>query len=253
MKILKLISFLIMLATQAHSLNWWNGLDNNQAVLTFQEDAVSVNPQGVGTLGVQVTGNGAGGIQIEASLDGSQFWPIPVVQAGTSTTTGFIAAPGIYTARVAGFRIVRARLAVATSGSFTVSLFSTAANTADTFSVTLPSPTNTRTVTKTFTPTLTFTYSPTMTKSPTMTATQTSSPTPTISPSGTFTRTASPTLTATGTPTLTRSPTITLTSTITLTHTRTPTSTFTFSPTLTRSPTVTLTPTPATPTPTATP
>lgn len=178
----KLLLGIFLAFTATTQASWWNGLTSNSADFTYRGQTCTVEPGGVGTVGLQVTGTGTGGIELQASLDGVNFWPIPAVKAGTSSTTGYISAPGLYTSRVAGFRTVQAKAITVTSGTLTVNLLCSGAGTGDTYTVTLPTMTHTPTLTATPTITRTWTLTATRTITPTITVTATPTPTPTRTP-----------------------------------------------------------------------
>lgn len=193
-------AFLISLALVANfawaTAPWWNGLSSNYCTLTSVGDTCTVQPGGVGSLGVQVNMTGTAQVQVEASLDGTNFFPINVVKSGVNYATGVITLNGIYTGRVAGYRMVRGRL-VDSSAPVVVSMISTGADSGLFTSITLPTFTVTQTITPTYTATLTYTRTATLTV--TKTVTQTNTPT--------VTRTVTPTASPTNTPEVSATPT----------------------------------------------
>lgn len=227
-----LVLVLALIANTAFSAAaWWNGLSSNQVTMSAVGATCTVQPGGVGSLGVQFATTGSAAVQMEASLDGTTFFPFSVVQTGATAATGIITQNGIYTGRIAGYRQVRGRLLTA-DAPITLGLLCTGADTGLTTAITFPTPTWTPTITPTATPTATPTWTPTATPTATPTITKTTTPTPTF--------TVTPTVTPTATPTW--SPTVTPTDTPTATPSATPTDTPTITPSVTPTPTPTETP-----------
>lgn len=77
----------------------------------------------------QITGTFVGTVVWEATIDGTNYFSIPVMNLATEIHVLSTTAPGVFTGEVAAFRRMRVRCSAYTSGTITVALRSTLADT----------------------------------------------------------------------------------------------------------------------------
>jgi hypothetical protein len=91
---------------------------HNAATATGNGTALSV--AGRSRVGLQVSGAFVATVTFEASINGSDYVTLQMFPSNSSTGATTATAAGIWTATVAGFSLVRARISAYTSGAVTV-------------------------------------------------------------------------------------------------------------------------------------
>lgn len=87
---------------------------------------VKLNVQGLSSIGIQVSGTFSATLQVEGSIDGSNWVSLFVAPPGTGINVTSITATGLWIGSVSGLRFVRVRCSAYTSGSANVSLVASA-------------------------------------------------------------------------------------------------------------------------------
>lgn len=78
--------------------------------------------QGFGTVGLQIAGTFTATLQIEGSIDNTNYVSIACLPNGGSATVTSATAPGVWTCPTAGLRFLRVRVSAFTSGTATVTM-----------------------------------------------------------------------------------------------------------------------------------
>ena len=84
--------------------------DANGEVLLF-------DVRGLGAVGFQLAGTFTMTVQFEATVDGETFVGLNMLPSNSATAVSSTTAAGAWRAKVAGYRLVRARVSAFTSGS----------------------------------------------------------------------------------------------------------------------------------------
>lgn len=81
---------------------------------------VILNANGLGDIGIEVSGTFVGTINFEQALDGVAYGPVVLTRFSDSTTSNFTTTPGYFSAFTGGRGLVRARMSAYLSGAATV-------------------------------------------------------------------------------------------------------------------------------------
>jgi hypothetical protein len=77
---------------------------------------------GDGTVSVQITGTWVGTISFDATIDGTNYFAIPLINQATETMATTTTANAVFTGDVSGYRIFRVRMSAYTSGTAVVAV-----------------------------------------------------------------------------------------------------------------------------------
>jgi hypothetical protein len=93
-----------------------------QATLSVNGQVLSLDTRGQSLLAIQINGTMSATLQLEATVDGTNWVSIFATPAGNNSLVSSFTAAGVWVANVSGFRAARLRCSAYTSGSPTMFL-----------------------------------------------------------------------------------------------------------------------------------